>query len=133
MDQKEIDELLKAGTFKDYNEKQEELIKNISDKSKRTPPPAPPAPPAAAGQDKEEIAPPIPTGEKQGRVMGQLSRVTEESEAGTNVVMEYMENVLSTISMQQGFIKDIRNKFREFPSEINIDEVLTFVNDSLCT
>lgn len=109
MDQKEIDELLKAGAFKEYNKKQEELIRNISEKR------------------KTEVSP----AKKEGKVMGQLSRVTEEAEAGTNMVMEFMENVLNTISKQKDFLKDIRERYKEKPSEINVDEVLTFVSDGL--
>ncbi|MCP4220319.1 MAG: hypothetical protein GY765_37150 [bacterium] len=65
--------------------------------------------------------------------MGQISKVTEESEAGTNLVMEFLENVLNTVSKQQGFIKDIKKVFHDNPSAINIDEALTFSYDSLCT
>lgn len=136
MDQKEIDELLKVGSFSDFNQKQEELIRNISEKSTgpapSPPPPAQPTPPPPAQDQKPDDNPPIPVPkEREGRVMGQLSRVTEESEAGTNMVMEFMEIVLNTVSKQKEFITDIRNKFVESPDAINIDEVLTFVNDSL--
>lgn len=133
MDQKEIDELLKAGSFNDFNQKQEKLIRNISENSTApdpTHPPAPSPPPSPAAGLEPDNKPPAPK-EKEGRVMGQLSRVTEESEAGTNMVMEFMEIVLNTVSKQKEFITDIKNKFNESPNEINIDEVLTFVNDSL--
>lgn len=129
MDQKEIDELLKAGSINDFNQKQDELIRTISEKSTDPEPSQPPSPPPEPNH-KPIDKPPTPK-EKEGRVMGQLSRVTEESEAGTNMVMEFMEIVLNTVSKQKEFITDIRNKFNESPDEINIDEVLTFVNDSL--
>lgn len=117
MDQKEIDELLKKGSFEAYNQKQDELIKHMGDKDK----PKPPEPPEPA-----EASQP-----KKGEVMGQLSRVTEESEEGTNVVMGFMENVLNTVSKQQGFISDIKKRYMENPTDIDINEVLCFVSDSL--
>lgn len=131
MDQKEIDELLKKGSFNDFNQKQEELIRHISEKShKPAPSTAPPPPPKSDSRYDDDDIPPKPK-DKEGRVMGQLSRVTEESEAGTNMVMEFMESILNTISKQKEFIADIKNKYRESPDAINFDEVLTFVNDSL--
>jgi arginine deiminase len=131
MDQKEIDELLKTGAFNDFNQKQEELIRNISEKAhKPAPSTASPPPQKNSSRFDDEDVPPRPR-DKEGRVMGQLSRVTEESEAGTNMVMEFMESILNTISKQKEFITDIKTKYRESPEAINFDEVLTFVNDSL--
>lgn len=124
MDQKEIDELLKTGAINDYNQKQEELIKNIQEKSHQ-------GTPEPAATSFREVPIPESAQDKRGKVMGQLSRVTEEAEAGTNMVMGFMENVLNTVSKQQGFIKDIRGKYKETPGAINIDEVLTFVYDGL--
>lgn len=122
MDQKEIDELLKTGAFNDFNQKQEELIRNIQEKAHLHNSGEPPSSSAPVNKPRRD---------KQGRVMGQLSRVTEEAEAGTNMVMGFMEHVLNTVSKQQSFIKDIRSKYRESPSAINIDEALTFVYDGL--
>ncbi len=138
MDQKEIDELLKAGSFSDFNQKQDELIQHISEKNSADAAPSPPASPSPPAEPTPppqtdglpDGKPPVPP-KKEGRVMGQLSRVTEESEAGTNMVMEYMEIVLNTVSKQKEFITDIRNKFNENPDAINVNEALTFVNDSL--
>jgi hypothetical protein len=133
MDQKEIDELLKTGSFNDFNQKQEELIRHISEKSHR---PAqssvsPSTEKTSPRFDNEDIPVPPRPRDKEGRVMGQLSRVTEESEAGTNMVMEFMESILNTISKQKEFIADIKNKYKESPDAINFDEVLTFITDSL--
>lgn len=118
MDQKEIDELLKKGSFEAYNQKQDELIKNLDSKDKAAPP-----------EPQEPVAAQSPG--RKGEVMGQLSRVTEESEEGTNVVMGFMENVLNTVSKQQGFISDIKKRYQQTPTDIDINEVLCFVSDSL--
>ncbi len=127
MDQKEIDALLNKGTFDVLNEKQDQIIKNLADKKKPpAPEPAPTRSPAPPNQTEDERI----AAERKGKVMGQISKVTEESEAGTNLVMGFMESVLNTVSMQQKFIKDIRNKYHEAPQEVNFDEVLMFMSDS---
>jgi hypothetical protein len=126
MDQKEIDELLKKGSFEAYNQKQDHLIKHLGDKDK-------PKPEKAEAPVEPETPTVQATPPKKGQVMGQLSRVTEESEEGTNVVMGFMENVLNTVSKQQGFISDIKKRYQENPGDIDINEVLCFVSDSLST
>lgn len=117
MDQKEIDSLFNQGSISEFNKKQEELIKNLS------------------GKEKREISPLDPFGtvsseSRRGKVIGQLSKVTEESEAGTNMVMGYLENVLSVVSRQQSFIKDILARIKENPGAIHTDEVLSYLNDN---
>jgi len=129
MDQKEIDALIQQsqGTLAEFSKKQEQLIKNLSGKKepqispKSTPSPSPPANPQV---NREESR-------RKGKVMGQLSRVTEESEAGTNMVMGYLENVLTVIGKQQCFIRDIREKYNENAQEINVDEALCFLDENL--
>ena len=112
MDQKEIDALISQsqGSIAEFSKKQEELIKNLS--------------------EKVDTASSTPHHHRKGKVMGQLSRVTEESEAGTNMVMGYMENVLTVISRQQDFIKDIITKYSENPEAIGVIEVLTYLKDN---
>jgi hypothetical protein len=111
MDQKEIDALIaqSQGSIAEFNKKQEELIKNLAEKRE-----------TSSGSAIH----------KKGKVIGQLSRVTEEAEAGTNMVMGYMENVLTIISKQQSFINDIIDKYKENPEAINMNEVLPFLNDN---
>ncbi|MGE5343249.1 MAG: hypothetical protein ACM3SY_17395 [Candidatus Omnitrophota bacterium] len=104
MDQKEIDSLFSQGSITEYNKKQEELMRSLSEKEG--------------------------AGFKKGKVIGQLTRVNEESEAGTNMVMGFLENVLSVISKQQGFIRDILGEYKKNPNAIYIDEVLTYLNDN---
>jgi hypothetical protein len=124
MDQKEIDALISQGSIADFNKKQDELIKSLAEKrdQQQTPAPSSPSPAAGPGPGPDH---------KKGKVMGQLSRVTEESEAGTNLVMGYLENVLTVISKQQGFIKDVTKKHEENPAAINFSEAMNFVNDNL--
>lgn len=128
MDQKEIDALIRRsqGSIDEFNKKQEELIKHITEKSEGSS--ASFKSPAASSVP---ISTPIKPERKKGKVMGQLSRVTEEAEAGTNMVMGFLENVLTVVSRQQAFIKDISAKYTESPGVINIDEVLNFINDNL--
>lgn len=133
MDQKEIDELLKKGSFDVYNQKQEEIIKNLSEKKA---PETPSPPPDTGSENKAESALETEAQKKaqKGKVMGQLTRVTEESEAGTNMVMGFLENVLNTVSKQQSFIKDITDKYQESPEVINVVEsieALSYVSDNL--
>jgi hypothetical protein len=118
MDQKEIDALINQGSIEEFNKKQEELIKNLAEKE----PPQETASPQSPNPDKPQP--------RKGKVMGQLSRVTEESEAGTNMVMGYLENVLNVISKQQEFIKDIIEKYNEQPHAINAIEALSYLNDN---
>jgi hypothetical protein len=122
MDQKEIDALISQGSVADFNKKQDELIKNLADKTT-----ASSIPPASDSSPLPEAP------EKKGKVMGQLSRVTEESEAGTNMVMGYLENVLNLISKQHGFIQDMSNMHQDNPTAININEALNYVGDNLKT
>jgi hypothetical protein len=114
MDQKEIDALISKsqGSIAEFNKKQEELIKHLAEKNE------------PASLSRTESSP------KKGKVMGQLSRVTEEAEAGTNMVMGYLENILAVVSRQQDFVKDITGKYRENPDTIDVLEALTFLADN---
>lgn len=115
MDQKEIDALISnsQGSIAEFSKKQEELIKHLAEKNE----------PAAMSRSESSA--------KKGKVMGQLSRVTEEAEAGTNLVMGYLENVLTVVSRQQDFVKDITGKYNENPEAIDVLEALTFLGDNL--
>lgn len=107
MDQKEIDAMFSQGSITEFNKKQDEIKKHLSEKDASL--------------------------QKKGKVIGQLTKVSEESEAGTNMVMGYLENVLSLISKQQSFIKDMLNMHKENPSVVNVDEVLSYLNDNNTT
>lgn len=127
MDQKEIDALLaqSQGSISEYNKKQDELRKTLSARE---------VPEAASGAPPPPKPPPAGEVTKKGKVVGQLSRVTEEAEAGTNMVMGYMENVLSVVSKQKNFIADILKTYKENPQIINTAEALealSFVNDNM--
>ncbi len=105
MDQKDIDALFNQGSISEFNKKQDELIKSLAEKEKRD--------------------------VKKGKVIGQLSRVSEESEAGTNLVMGYLENVLTVISKQQSFIKDITGSYQKNPAASEFLEALSFMGDNM--
>ncbi len=144
MDQKEIDALINQGSVAEFNKKQEDILRHMVDKS-----PSPVVMPTSPAQetitpdaDPDSPSPgdltpdpdkdsPAGKEEKKGKVMGQLSRVTEESEAGTNMVMGFMENVLTVVSRQQSFIKDMTETYAKNPGVIDIYEAFSYVNDNL--
>ncbi|MCP5050331.1 MAG: hypothetical protein GY940_24405 [bacterium] len=133
MDQKEIDALINQGSVADFNKQQEELLKNLVEKSPQTsssPTTPPPPSPDTANNTPVDVNE-TDANLKKGKVMGQLSRVTEEAEAGTNMVMSYLENVLTVVSRQQSFIKDITAKYEENPPSIDVAEALNFLLDNL--
>jgi hypothetical protein len=131
MDQKEIDALINQGSVEDFNKQQAELLKNLVESPASTTG----SNTQSATPDSENTEPPQSENgaspHKKGKVMGQLSRVTEEAEAGTNMVMGYLENVLTFVSRQQSFIDDIVNKYEESPTAINVSEALNFLKDNL--
>jgi len=104
MDQKEIDELLKKGNVDNFNKKQEELYNKLSNKINQT------------GSNKQEIE----KNKKKGKVLGQLSKVTEEAEAGTNMVMNFLDNVLTITSK----MKEKLNAQKDNEENKLIDEML---------
>ena len=131
MDQKEIDALVNQGSVADFNKQQAELLKNLVEQPTSTQSsPAPDSPPDPPESHKS-IDTKLDPAHKKGKVMGQLSRVTEEAEAGTNMVMGYLENVLTFVSRQNSFIEDIVTKYDESPSAINVSEALNFLKDNL--
>jgi len=65
----------------------------------------------------------------QGRVMGQISTVTEESEKGTNVVMGFLENVLTTVGEQRSFLEGISKKHQEDSACIDWHMVCAHITD----
>ena len=65
----------------------------------------------------------------KGRVMGQISTVTEESEKGTNVVMGFLENVLTTASEERAFIEGIAKKHQEGSDQIDWGMVCNHITD----
>jgi hypothetical protein len=102
MDQKEIDALLNVGKsdLSDISKKQEGLAQKL----KVDPPPTP-----------------------EGKVIGQISRVTEEAEQGTNMVMNYLENVLSIITKQKEFLQKRKSAADDSPEMM---EIINFFSDT---
>ena len=93
MDQKEIDELLKQGNVENFNKKQEELYNKLSD--------------SINNDNKKKI------NKKKGKVLGQLSKVSEEAEAGTNMVMNFLDNVLTVTGKMKEKLNNHKNSQEE--------------------
>ncbi len=104
MDQKEIDELLKKGNVDNFNKKQEEIYNKLSNSINQN------------ESKKNEID----NNKKKGKVLGQLSKVTEEAEAGTNMVMNFLDNVLTITSK----MKEKLNAHKENEDSKLFDEML---------
>jgi hypothetical protein len=115
MDKKEIDTLTSRSQDRiaEFSKKQEELLKHLSEKNK------------TASMSRTGASP------KKGKAQGQLSGATEEAEAGTNLVMGYLESVLTVVSRQQDFVKDITGRYNENPEAIDVLEALIFLADNL--
>jgi len=108
MDQKEIDALMSGAGTQDLESKQEEIVKRAT---------------ASVGE---------PGGaHREGEVIGQLSRVSEESEAGTNMVMNYLENVVSIIAKIKNYQKNVEARYEADPSSLDVKAVFHFTNDTL--
>jgi hypothetical protein len=107
MDQREIDEIMNKGNLTQIDKKQKEITQKLEAKGVVTPPP------------------------HRGEVIGQLSRVTEESEAGTNMVMNFLENVLTVLSKMKSFQKSTEAKMQAAPDTVKAAEVLTFYKDTV--
>ncbi len=105
MDQREIDEILKQGSPAALDRKQQELSGKLE----------------AAG---------LPA-RRQGEVIGQLSRVSEESEAGTNMVMNFLENVITVLSKMKNYQKKCEASLQADPSAVRSGDVLKFYGDTV--
>jgi hypothetical protein len=110
MDQKEIDELLNKGNLQAYKAKQDEIYQNLTQKNTDL----------AATQPK-----------KQGKVMGQLSRVSEEAEAGTNMVMNFLENIMTIVGKMKTFQKNTEDKLADPATTVDWQKVLHYYSDSV--
>ena len=118
MDQNEIDSLVRQGSVSSENERQQALIQGLAARSGGHP------------QEGAGKTSPGHDARRAGKVMGQITRVTEESEAGTNLVMNFMEQVLSSVGRLQHFLSDIQTFYQENPQSVNLDEVFTFCETS---
>ncbi len=109
MDQKDIDALINGDIPgqkpDDVLDQEEQVLKEIA----------------------EDLSP--STLHPKGRVMGQITTVTEESEKGTNVVMGFLENVLTTVSEQRDFIDGLSKKHSEGSGSIDWGMVCTHISD----
>ncbi len=103
MDQKEIDALLKGNfsELKEFSRKQEKIVEKLNQETKKN--------------------------QTEGQVIGQLSRVTEESEQGTNMVMNYLENILTILNKQKGFLSSRKSDINE---NKQAEEIYKFFEDT---
>ncbi len=153
MDQNAIDELLKSGSFAEEDNKQQEIYENLTSKTEETDEAevdfqavaesiAAEATGVAAATEPvaepvTETAEPEPTpqqaavteAQKRGKVMGQISKVTEASEEGTNLVMNYLDKVLTLISQQNKFIGDISKLNENCPGAVDVAEVMQYLKE----
>lgn len=106
MDQREIDEIMQKGDLSQIEKKQQELSQKLETNGAKPPRP-------------------------QGEVIGQLSRVTEESEAGTNMVMNFLENVLTVLSKMKNYHKNVEAKLQADANSVKTAEVLRFYGDTV--
>ncbi len=106
MDQKEIDALLNGGSTQELENKQEEIL-------------------------RRSAAPAGGVVRKEGHVIGQLSKVSEESEAGTNMVMNYLENVVSVIAKIKNYQKNVEARYDADPASLDVRAVFHFTSDTL--
>jgi hypothetical protein len=106
MDQKEIDEILKRGDLGQFDKRQQELSVKL-----------------------EQAGSPLP--QRQGEVIGQLSKVSEESEAGTNMVMNFLENVMTVLSKMKNYHKTCEARLQADPAAVRSADVLKFYGDTV--
>ena len=107
MDQKEIDRIIQGGSLEDFNRRQEKLVDNIQ------------------GLEAESKA------SGKGRVIGQLSNVTEDSEVGTNMVMNYLENVMTITAKFKTFLDDCSRRTSQDPAAVEVESLIKYSQDSL--
>ena len=69
----------------------------------------------------------VPPNKKDGVVMGQLSTVSKEAEAGTNMVMNFLENALVVNEKQK---KNINELIAKEENELSIKDFKNFVKNS---
>ncbi len=117
MDQSEIDALLSNGNSEEYDQKQQGLIDNLTN---------------IPSTSKLEDVPIKPkNGEvKQGKVMGQLSRVSEEAEEGTTLVMNYLENVLNIASKQKQYVSKLDEGMQTNTLTNTTEDIIAYFKDS---
>ncbi len=69
-----------------------------------------------------------PNKEKTGKVMGQISKVTKESEEGTNKVMNKLDDILNAVSRQKALVNDFISQYKDKPEDIDVLEVFNYIN-----
>jgi len=118
MDQSEIDALLNNGNLEEDNQKQQGIIDNLTN--------------IASTSEREDVPVKPKTGntKKKGEVMGQLSRVSEEAEEGTTLVMNYLENVLNIASKQKQYVSKLDEGMKNNTLANTTEEIIAYFKDS---
>lgn len=120
MDQSEIDALLSGGNLEKENKKQQEIVDNLTnttkDSSKKT----------SENKAKDGISK-LP---RKGEVMGQLSKVSEEAEEGTTLVMNYLENMLNIAQKQKEYTDKLENDFKNNSLQKSTKDIIAYFKDS---
>jgi hypothetical protein len=62
--------------------------------------------------------------------MGQLSRVSEEAEEGTTLVMNYLENVLNIASKQKQYVSKLDEGMKNNTLTNTTEEIIAYFKDS---
>jgi hypothetical protein len=106
MDQKDIDRLFKSGAETDN-------AKNTNNAEK-----------PFHHQDPTQI-------NKKGQVIDQISKVTDDSELGTSIVMNYMENVLKITEKQKEFLSEVEKHTVYHAEKSEIQKVTAFFKDTI--
>jgi len=106
MDQSEIDALLNGGNLEEDNKKQQDIVENLTASNNKT-------------QEK-----------KKGEVMGQLSRVSEEAEEGTTLVMNYLENMLNVATKQKQYVAKLDEGLKTGTFNKTTEEIVDYFKDS---
>ena len=107
MDKKEIDRIMEDGSLDDFNRRQEMLVDQLQELK-------------AEGKASAK-----------GRVIGQLSNVTEDSELGTNMVMNYLENIMTITAKFKTFLDEFVMKKNDDPATADVDEIVSYSQDTL--
>ncbi len=120
MDQSEIDALLSGGNLEKENKKQQDIVNSLTDTTVD--------PPKKASENKAiDGASKLP---KKGEVMGQLSKVSEEAEEGTTLVMNYLENMLNIAQKQKEYTDKLENDFKNNSLQKSTKDIIDYFKDS---
>jgi len=124
MDQSEIDALLDGGNLEEENKKQQDIVNSLI------------KPAETEASNEIDNIPPTEEPEKpkkpkkKGAVMGQLSKVSQEAEEGTTLVMNYLENMLNIATKQKEYSAKLETELKNNTLIKSTDEIIAYFKDS---